>query len=84
MWRFHRGVKLEPVPKFWATAALYGAGLLVLFLALPGSPDSIDAPADLVWRFRLASLGGLAAAWTVLALVTGTLLSRPSRVQAPA
>ena len=78
VWRFHRGVSLAPVAKAWATAALYGAGLLVVFLALPGNPDAIDAPADLVWRFRLASLGGLAAAWTVLALVTGTLLSRPS------
>ena len=77
VWRFHLGVKLAPVAKFWATAALYSAGLLVLFLALPASPDSVDAPADLVWRFRLASLGGLAVAWTVLALVTGTLLSRP-------
>ena len=78
VWRFHRGVTLAPVAKAWATAGLYGAGLVVIFLALPGSPDPIDAPADLVWRFRMASLGGLAAAWTVLALVTGTLLSRPA------
>ena len=90
VWRFHLGVSLSPVAKAWATAALYGAGLLVIFLALPGNPDAIDAPADLVWRFRLASLGGLAAAWATLALVTGTLLSRPGRAgessgtQAPA
>ena len=77
VWRFHRGVALAPASKVWATAALYGAGLAILFLALPVSPDPIDAPAELVWRFRLAALGGLAAAWTVLALVTGTLLSRP-------
>ena len=79
VWRFHRGVDLAPVAKAWATAALYGAGLVVIFVALPGSPDPVDVPADLVWRFRLASLGGLAAAWTMLALVTGTLLSRPAR-----
>ena len=79
VWRFHLGVSLAPVAKAWATTGLYGAGLVVIFLALPGNPDSIDAPADLVWRFRLASLGGLAAAWTALALVTGTLLSRPAR-----
>lgn len=78
VWRFHQGVSLAPVAKAWATAALCGAGLVVIFLALPGNPDSIDAPADLVWRFRLASLGGLAAAWATLALVTGTLLSRPA------
>ena len=79
VWRFHRGVGLTPVAKAWATAALYGTGLAVILVALPGNPDPVDAPADLVWRFRLASLGGLAAAWTVLALVTGTLLSRPAR-----
>ena len=78
VWRFHRGVRLAPTAKAWATAALYGAGLLLLFLVLPASPDTVDAPADLVWRFRLASLGALAAAWTVLALVTGTLMSRPA------
>ena len=78
-WRFHSGVALAPVAKVWATAALYGAGLMILLLALPDSPDVIDAPADLVWRFRLASLGGLATAWAVLALLTGTLLSRPAR-----
>ena len=77
VWRFHRGAALAAVPRAWAAAALYGAGLAVIFLALPGSPDSVDAPADLVWRFRLASLGGLASAWAVLALVAGTLLSRP-------
>ena len=78
VWRFHRGVSLAPVAKAWATVGLYGVGLVVIFLALPNNPDPIDAPADLVWRFRLASLGGLAAAWTTLALVTGTLLSRPT------
>ena len=75
-WRFHRGSGLSPVSRAWAAAAGYGAGLAVIFLALPGNPDPIDAPVDLVWRFRLASLGGLAAAWAVLALVAGTLLQR--------
>ena len=84
VWRFHRGVALAPVPRAWATAALYGAGLAVIFLVLPGSPDAVDAPADLVWRFRLASFGGLAAAWTVMALVTGTLLSRSQAEEADA
>ena len=80
VWRFHRAARLEPAAQAWATAALYAAGLAVIVLALPASPDPVDAPADLVWRFRLASLGGLAAAWAVLALVTGTLLSRsPAR-----
>ena len=79
VWRFHRAARLAPTAQAWATAALYAAGLAVIFLALPASPDPVEAPADLVWRFRLASLGGLAAAWAMLALVTGTLLSRPAR-----
>ena len=79
VWRFHRAARLAPVAQTWAAAALYAAGLAVIFLALPASPDPVEAPADLVWRFRLASLGGLATAWAVLALVTGTLLSRPAR-----
>ena len=80
VWRFHRAARLAPTAQAWATAALYAAGLAVIFLALPASPDPVEAPADLVWRFRLASIGGLAAAWAVLALVTGTLLSRsPAR-----
>ena len=79
VWRFHRAALLAPTAQAWATAALYAAGLAVIFLALPTNPDDVEAPAELVWRFRLASLGGLAAAWAVLALVTGTLLSRPAR-----
>ena len=79
VWRFHRAARLAPTAQAWATAALYAAGLAVIFLALPANPDDVEAPAELVWRFRLASLGGLAAAWAVLALVTGTLLSRPAR-----
>ena len=79
VWRLHRTTRLAPVPKAWAAAACYGAGLLVIFVALPGNSDAIDAPADLVWRFRLASLGSLAAAWTMLSMVMGTLLSRPDR-----
>ena len=80
VWRFHRAALLAPTAQAWATAALYAAGLAVIFLALPANPDPVEAPADLVWRFRLASLGGLAAAWAVLALMTGTLLSRsPAR-----
>ena len=76
VWRFHRAARLAPTTQAWATAALYTAGLIVIFVALPASPGPVEAPADLVWRFRLASLGGLAALWAVLSLAAGTLLSR--------
>ncbi len=84
VWRFHRVARLGPTAQVWATVALCAAGLAVIFLALPTTPDAVDAPADLVWRFRLASLGALAVVWAVMALVTGTLLSRPPRTQASA
>ena len=76
VWRLHDGLRAGPSAKAWTAAALYCAGLAVIFLALPADPDPLDAPADLVWRFRMASLGGLAAAWATLALTTGALLTR--------
>lgn len=80
VWRFQRASRLAPTARTWATAGLYAAGLAAIFGILPASPDAVDAPADLVWRFRLASLGALAVAWAVMALVAGTLLSRePAR-----
>ncbi len=76
VWRLRARLGAGSVAGAWATAACYAAGLAVIFLALPANPDPLDAPADLVWRFRMASLGGLAAAWAALALATGTLLTR--------
>lgn len=76
VWCLHDRLRAGSSAKAWAAAALYCAGLAVIFLALPADPDPLDAPANLVWRFRMASLGGLAAAWTALALTTGALLSR--------
>ena len=46
--------------------------------------DKIGAPATLVWRFRLASLGGAASYWAVLGLVFGWLALRTARSGAPA
>ena len=56
-----------------AAAGLYAALVVVGLAALPGSPDAVDAPATLVWRFRLASLGGTAAFWAVAGIVFGWL-----------
>jgi hypothetical protein len=39
-------------------------------------------PADVVWNFRLASLGQLAVLWTALALTAGALLDRRTRTRA--
>jgi predicted cobalt transporter CbtA len=60
-----------------ATAVLVG---LILVL-LPASPDTIasDVPADVVWDFRVASLGQLAVLWATLGLAGGWLLDRLGR-----
>ena len=56
-----------------AVAGLYAALVIVGWAALPGSPDAVGAPATLVWRFRLASLGGTTVFWAVTGTVLGWL-----------
>lgn len=56
--------------------ALAGYGLVLV--ALPNSPDAIDkaVPAQLVWDFRVRSLGGLALLWATIGLGLGWALER--------
>ena len=57
-------------------ATVVGYGLLLV--VLPASPDAIDAvvPAQLVWDFRIRSLGGLALLWTSIGVGLGWALDR--------
>ncbi|SFF60639.1 CbtA family protein [Blastococcus tunisiensis] len=64
-----------------AATATVAVGTLAVLLGLvlgllPGSPDPIaaDVPADVVWDFRVASLGQLAVLWTTLGLAGGWLV----------
>ena len=66
-----------------AVAAAVAIPLLVVFAALPPAPDAVTAPATLVWRFRLASLGGNLALWMVLTLAFGVLASQRRAAPAP-
>jgi predicted cobalt transporter CbtA len=59
-----------------AVVALWAAVVAVGYIVLPGSPDKVDAPATLVWHFRIASLGGEALFWSVTGCVLGWLLVR--------
>lgn len=55
-------------------AAVAGFVALVMGAALtllPAPPDPVNAPANLVWHFRLASLGGNLLLWSVLTLGFG-------------
>jgi predicted cobalt transporter CbtA len=78
-WRLHRWLRARGVvehQRLPATALSYVVLVIVAFVVLPGNPDAIGAPAALVWRFRIASLGGAAAYWSVLGLAFGWLCVR--------
>jgi predicted cobalt transporter CbtA len=64
-----------------AVTAAGVVGFVALLMLWPASPDSVpaDVPAELLWRFRLASLAQLAALWAVLGFGTGLLLAAPWR-----
>jgi predicted cobalt transporter CbtA len=81
-WRLHRWLRARGVvehQRLPATALTYVVLLTVAYVVLPGNPDAIGAPATLVWRFRIASLGGAAAYWSVLGLAFGWLCVRAAQ-----
>lgn len=55
--------------------ALVGTALIVF----PPSPDAVLAPATLVWRFRITSLGGVLAFWMATGAAFGVLQTLPHR-----
>ena len=60
VWRFHRAARLAPTAQAWATAALYAAGLAVIFLALPRQSRRCRGPrgAGVALPARLAGRAG--------------------------
>lgn len=77
----HRSTRSQ-VATGWIAAAVYTIGLIVLFAVVPNNPDAVTDPADLIWRFRLSSLGALAALWATVTLAMGTLMERQARMDA--
>jgi predicted cobalt transporter CbtA len=69
---------LDPGVRRCLVALAGVAGVVVLLLVVPASPDRVpgDVPAALIWNFRLASLAQLATQWGVLGLVFGALAER--------
>jgi predicted cobalt transporter CbtA len=49
---------------------------------LPGAPDPIEVPANLLWRFRVASLGANLTMWLVLTLGVGWVATEAVRRRA--
>jgi hypothetical protein len=79
-WRWARSLRAGGWPqhqRVTIVAAAVAAALAITYAVLPASPDAIpeDVPADLLWRFRIMSLAGLAIMWGVLGLAFGWLCS---------
>ena len=51
----------------------------IVCAALPPFSDPIEVPANLLWRFRIASLGGNLLLWSVLSLTFGAVAARRER-----
>lgn len=51
----------------------------IVLAALPPYHDPIEVPANLVWRFRIASLGGNLVLWSVLTMTFGAVAVRRER-----
>jgi predicted cobalt transporter CbtA len=80
-WRLVRWLRVQGRPEHMrlpAGVGLWAALVGLGYVVLPGSPDAVDAPATLVWQFRIASLGGEAVFWAVTGCVLGWLLVRRS------
>lgn len=54
----------------WVTLAVVG------LVVLPADTDPVNAPATLIWQFRLATVAGAAAFWSVVGMVFGWLRVR--------
>jgi len=58
-------------------AAVFVAAAVIFALAMPPLDEMPDGfPADVLWRFRIASLGAQAIMWTVLGLGLGAWVER--------
>lgn len=58
-----------------AAAAAFVVPLAALLVVLPGSPDPVHLPSELLWRFRLASLAGNTILWLALIAAFGLLVA---------
>lgn len=78
-WRLSRWLSARDRPDPVRLPAAVAAWVVAVVLAgvlLPGNPDPVEAPATLVWRFRLSALAGAVSLWAVLGTVFGWLVLR--------
>jgi len=78
-WRAWRALVAKGVPTpaaVPATVAVWVVLAAVGLVLLPSNTDPVDAPATLIWQFRLATVAGAAAYWSVVGMVFGWLRVR--------
>jgi predicted cobalt transporter CbtA len=71
-----RAAGWEEARRVAAVAAAVAVPLALAYAVLPPPPDAVEVPAALLWRFRLASLGGNLLLWAALTLGFGVVASR--------
>jgi len=76
-WLCQRGV--DEQLRVASTVGLVLGMVAFVYAVLPGSPDPVTAPAQLIWRFRVATIGGAAIYWLVLGSTMGALLTGAAR-----
>jgi hypothetical protein len=86
LWRWRRGAaqtaEAGRAPWAWVLG-FYFVYTIVLYVAMPGNPDPVEMPAELVWPFRAIAFLGLILLWAILGGAFGWLLrdaSAPSPV----
>lgn len=73
-WRAWRALAARATPVAAAapaTLATFVALASVGLVLLPANVDPVEAPATLIWQFRLATVAGAATLWSVMGLVFG-------------
>jgi predicted cobalt transporter CbtA len=84
-WRAFRWLRARGRPdieRAAGTVAVYAGLITTGFVLLPPVTGGVILPAQLLWRFRLATITGQAAFWAVTGLTFGWLATRKTQTQA--
>jgi hypothetical protein len=79
LWTYLTDRGIEGASRFAAVAGAYFAAITFAYVVFPANPDPLDAPANLIWHFRIDSLAGNALLWLVMGTAFGYLGDRGGR-----